>query len=147
MFVSILRYFPQLWRRYFGRIRSTAHCRCHWLRSSIACPLCVCKLCHDAAVWKPNNENMVGQTPRFRSLAVYKYVINLKEIRFPFIEQLTDCMTEFYLLDVTPSSPLKINRQFGCLLLASWRFLAWLIIYPENGGYIFLRNVCWHITE
>jgi hypothetical protein len=53
--------------------------------------------------------------------------------------------------DITPHSPLKVNRRFGGtnLLAACFHagFLLILFFYPEDGGDTFLRNVCWLSTH
>jgi hypothetical protein len=41
--------------------------------------------------------------------------------------------------DITPCSPLKVNCS-ACHLLSHW-FLVRLILDPEDGGDMFLRNV------
>jgi hypothetical protein len=66
--------------------------------------------------------------------------------------------------DITPCSPLKVNGQFGgtCHLhlqglgicqVRNWRGSRWqaeqlgIFINPEDGGDIFLRNVCLLSTD
>jgi hypothetical protein len=50
--------------------------------------------------------------------------------------------------DITPCSPLSVNRRFGGTYrqLSRW-FLVQLIFYPEDGGDMFIRNVGWHSTD
>jgi hypothetical protein len=59
--------------------------------------------------------------------------------------------------DITPCSPLSVNRRFGgtyrlhlqsyaCHLLLLW-FLARYFFEPEDRGDIFLRNVSWNSTD
>jgi hypothetical protein len=59
-------------------------------------------------------------------------------------EVLTAVVMESYILwDITPRSPLKVNRRFGALF-DTWfhiGFLLGLFFDPEDGGDMFLRNV------
>jgi hypothetical protein len=48
--------------------------------------------------------------------------------------------------DITPRSPLKVNRRFGSHLLSRW-FLAGLFFDREDGGDMFFRNVGWLSTD
>jgi hypothetical protein len=51
--------------------------------------------------------------------------------------------------DITRCSSVKVNRCSGehaCRVLPATSF-RWLILYPEDGGDIFLRNVGWLPTE
>jgi hypothetical protein len=44
------------------------------------------------------------------------------------------------------SQRVEDNRQL-CMLPASFWFLAWLTLQPEDGGYIFFRKVGWQSPE